>query len=213
MGDFLIQDGQTIVMQGDSITDVGRRGDARPYGNGYVSLFREMITALYPERTINLINKGISGDRVTRLKERWYDDTILHNPDWLSILIGINDLHGTLRNADPVPPDVYRETYDWLLDKITTETNARIIILDPFYISTSPDGTFRHQVLDILPEYITVCDEMTTKYNALQLKTHDIFQRHLQYRESEEFCMEPVHPARGGHIVIAAELLKLLGGI
>ena len=59
MGDFLLQDGQTFLFQGDSITDCGRRADHAPYGIGYASLVREMVTAQHPERQINFVNKGI----------------------------------------------------------------------------------------------------------------------------------------------------------
>jgi len=45
---FLLQDGQTVVFIGDSITDCGRRDVAAPLGNGYVRFIAELITIRYP---------------------------------------------------------------------------------------------------------------------------------------------------------------------
>ncbi len=216
MSDFMIQDGQTVIMQGDSITDAGRRGEQAPFGGGYVAIFREMVTALYPERDITIINKGIGGERTTGLRERWDDDVIRHQPDWLTVMIGINDLHGYLRSPDAedaVSVDTYRENYDWLLQRTKSESDARIVLIDPFYVSISPEDTFRSKVLEVIVEYVGVVHEMADKYDALLVPMHDIFARHLIYRQSEQFCPEPVHPDRAGHIAIAVELLKTLDGI
>lgn len=214
MSQFAVEDGQRLLMIGDSITDAGRRADAAPYGRGYVAIFHEMLTALHPERDITVINRGIGGNTTIDLKERWDDDCIRHQPDWLTILIGINDLHRMLRNAqERITPDVYRENYDWLMWRATEDTDAEIVLMDPFYISVSTCDSFRCEVLELIPEYIDVVHDMAEKYNARLIRLHEIFQGHLQYRESEEFCPEPVHPARGGHVVIATEIMKELGGI
>ncbi|HCA46082.1 MAG TPA: GDSL family lipase, partial [Armatimonadetes bacterium] len=74
------------------MTDAGRRTTAAPFGTGYAKLTVDLVTARYPERRIHWINKGIGGNRVTQLAERWTDDVIRHEPDWVSILIGINDV-------------------------------------------------------------------------------------------------------------------------
>lgn len=213
MGNFPIQDGQTYLFQGDSITDCGRRDSAAPLGAGYAALFAEMVMALYPERDITFINRGIGGDTTENLRERWDDDTIRLQPDWISILVGINDLHCFLFNPDPasqVSVAQFRENYDWLLERVTKETPARIVLLDPFYISLSSRDTNRKKVLDLLPAYIEVVHEMSAKYNTLLVKMQDIYQRQLTFRDAETFCPEPVHPNRAGHIVMASELFKAI---
>ena len=100
MGELCVESGQTILFIGDSITDCGRRGDAAPLGNGYVRFFSELVMAYYPERDIRYINTGIGGNRITNLKARWEEDALAHKPDWLSVKIGINDLHSFL-GGDP----------------------------------------------------------------------------------------------------------------
>ena len=111
-----IAEGRTLFI-GDSITDCGRRGAEATLGNGYVRMYTELVTAKYPGRSIEYINKGIGGNKVTDMKERWRDDVLYHKPDRLSIKIGINDLHGFLRNApEAVSPGLFAEVYEELLD-------------------------------------------------------------------------------------------------
>jgi len=55
MSDFLVQDGQTYLFQGDSITDAGRRAAAAPFGAGYAKLVIDLATANYPDRQITWI--------------------------------------------------------------------------------------------------------------------------------------------------------------
>ncbi|MFH1009479.1 MAG: SGNH/GDSL hydrolase family protein [Candidatus Latescibacterota bacterium] len=211
MGAFQVQDGQTFLAIGDSITDAGRRGDLAPFGNGYVSLFIEMVTAQFPDRCIRFINKGNGGNRITDLKERWEDDVIPNDPDWLSLMIGINDVHSYLQDpTNGVSVALFSETYDWILNETVQHTRARIVLMEPFYISTDRSGqTFRSQVLETtLPEYIAVVHDMSRKYQTRLVRLHELFQHHLKFRPTETFCPEPVHPNRSGHVVIATELLR-----
>ena len=91
-----IKNGQKVLFIGDSITDCGRRDSQRPLGNGYVKLFADLMIIQEPAKQITIVNKGISGDNVVGLRNRWTDDVLRNQPDWLSIKIGINDLHGYL---------------------------------------------------------------------------------------------------------------------
>ena len=117
MSQYWIEDGQTLLFIGDSITDCGRRGAEAPLGNGYVRLFTELATARFPERRVRYINKGIGGNRVTDLAARWRDDVLYHRPDRLSVKIGINDLHSHLRGAeDGVDPARFAAVYEQILE-------------------------------------------------------------------------------------------------
>ena len=212
MGELCIESGQTILFIGDSITDCGRRGDAAPLGHGYVRFFSELVTAYYPERDLRYINTGIGGNRITNLKARWEEDALAHKPDWLSIKIGINDLHSHL-SGDPngVSPELYAEIYDYLLQETTKRLDCQVILIEPFYMSRDDSGqTFQSHVLDILPRYLETVHKMSEKYGTKLVRTHDMFQRQLQYRDSSTFCPEPVHPNLTGHLLIAVEVFKVL---
>jgi len=212
MSELCIQDGQTILLIGDSITDCGRRDAAAPLGNGYVRLFSELVMAHYPERDIRYINTGIGGNRIVNLRDRWEEDALAHKPDWLSIKIGINDLHTHLRgDGGGVSPELYAEIYDQLLQETKERLDCPIILIEPFYMSRDTAGqTFQSQVLDILPRYLETVHKMSEKYGTKLVRTHDMFQRQLEYRDPSVFCQEPVHPNILGHLLIAAEVLKVL---
>ncbi len=212
MGELCIESGQTILFIGDSITDCGRRDDFPPLGNGYVRLFSEIVMAYYPERDIHYINTGIGGNRITELKARWEEDALAHKPDWLSIKIGINDLHSYLR-GDPtgVQSELYGEIFDELLQETTKKLGCQIVLIEPFYMSNDTSGhTFQSQVLDTLPHYLETVHKMSEKYGTKLVRTHDMFQRQLQYRSPITFCQEPVHPNVTGHVLIAVEVFKTL---
>lgn len=213
MGDFLVQDGQSWVLIGDSITDCGRRAEHPPYGWGYVKMVVDWVTARYPERRITYFNKGIGGNTVEDLRHRWHDDVLALRPDWVSILIGINDLHRTLRESPTgVPPEKYARLYREILERTREATSARIVLMDPFYISTDPDPhSERGRVLRLLEEYLEVVHGLAREFGTFHVPTHALFQEQLRYRPAETFCPEPVHPHPAGHAVIAHGLLRTLG--
>ena len=211
MGKFLLEDGQRVVFAGDSITDCGRRATEAPYGNGYVRQSIDLITARYPERNLCYFNAGIGGNTVQDLQNRWQDDVLRHQPDWVTIKIGINDCHRVLGNSpNAVAPELYEECYRDILSR-TRDAGARLVLIDPFYISTDTHpSSFRARVLELLPQYIHIVQQLAREVEALHVPTHELFQEQLKYRAADFFCPEPVHPYASGHLVIAHGLLQVL---
>lgn len=211
--DFSIKKDQKMVCIGDSITDCGRRGELAPFGGGYVKLFRDMVIANFPERNIEIINKGIGGNTIIDLQQRWKDDVLYHKPDWLSILVGINDEHRVLRKGDMwenLTPGKFKEYYDEILEETKEKLSCRIVLLEPFYISVDKSDRWRGLVRKELVPYRKAVADLSRKYGTLLVKTQDIFDRQLKYSNSETFCGEPVHPNQTGHVVIASELFNVL---
>ena len=211
MGEFLLQNGQTMLFIGDSITDCGRRDGAVPYGDGYVSNFREIVLARNPKLKFNIINKGISGNTVDGLRSRWQDDVMRRKFDFLSVKIGINDIHRQLTAQGGFSVEQYAEDFEAIL-ALGMKKKPKLILIDPFYISTDREDGFRASVLDLLARYLRVVDKLAKKYGALHLRTHKMYQELLKQYPPEGFCPEPVHPHHTGHLAIALELYKLLGG-
>lgn len=211
MSEFLIQDRQTIVFAGDSITDCGRRDTQRPLGNGYVMLASELMRARYPERNVTFHNAGISGNTVQNLRDRWEDDVLYYQPDWITIKIGINDLHRTLyQTPEATPPDMFETAYRDIITR-SKNSGAKICLIDPFYLSADAhEGSERKRVLDMLPEYLSIVHQLAEEFQTLHVPTQELFLRQLQNRPSEELCPEPVHPYTSGHIVIAHGVLQAL---
>ena len=211
---FKLQDSQKVLFIGDSITDCDRRGSESPFGLGYVRFAIDFITAAHPELNIEFINRGISGDVCPGLRNRWKKDVLAHKPDWVSVLIGINDVHRCSwpDKTEHVDPQLYRQAYLECLNQTKDHTDAKLLLMDPFYICRDPQpGSIHQAVLDKLANYIEIATELAHTFNAIHIPLHEIFQHHLKYRDAETFCPEPVHPNHTGHMLIAHAWLKAMG--
>lgn len=211
MSGFVWQDGQTVVMTGDSITDCGRRADHAPYGAGYVRQVIDLVVARYPERAIRFVNTGIGGNCVDDLQSRWQEDVLDHRPDWVTIMIGINDLHRTLNAVKDLGPAEFERRYRDILDR-TVAAGAQLVLLDPFYMSLEK-GQDNHEgeVLARLDGYLDVVERLASDYEALHCRTQAAWLRVLATHPPAEWCAEPVHPNAHGHMVITNALLETVG--
>lgn len=202
-----------MVFAGDSITDCGRMQNP-PYGWGYVNLLHHLIRARHPQVRVKLVNAGVSGDTVIELKNRWEDDVLSLNPDWISILIGINDLHRMLSGQAGYDPESYYRNYQEIL-RITKSAlrDVRLILLSPFYISRATiRDTHRRRVLDTIPSYVEKVRRLSEEFSTYYVDLHATFQSLLEYGEPTVYAPEAVHPSQTGHMVIALAILSILEG-
>lgn len=208
-----LRSGETLLFIGDSITDCGRR-DAQhaPLGVGYVKFFHDMLLIREPEKQVRIINTGIGGNTVEDLRTRWRDDALSHRPDWLSVKIGINDANRFLTNPQQHAmqgPEPYAEIFEQILDLTRQELpETRLMLIDPFFASLDQrggtKGSYRARVSELLPQYHATIDRLARKYQAVHVRTHDVFHAHFQHQHpSVYFPNEPVHPNQAGHLLIA----------
>ena len=218
MADFWIKDGERMLMIGDSITCAGRRSTDAPFGHGYMRMFVELVTARYPERNIEWLNRGVGGNTVQHLRDRWNEDVLDLKPDKMSLKIGINDINKHLLGMpDAVDPDNFAKLFDELLDLTKRELGIPMVLITPFYISTDRTGgqSYRSKLLALLPRYIETVENMSAKYGAKLLRTHEIFQDQLKHRDADVFIQgaiaaDAIHPNHAGYMLIADSLFKLL---
>ena len=122
-----------IVLIGDSITDAGRREDPdRHLGQGYVRLVSEALAARGDARPI--INTGISGDRAVDLLARWEQDALAHEPELLSVYVGVNDTWRRYDSDDPTSAEDFEKTYRSLLAEAEDRLAPRMILVEPFIL-------------------------------------------------------------------------------
>lgn len=131
----------TIVFIGDSITESGRWGDSEQVGYGYVRLIRDYLITAYPNRSFDIVNRGVSGNRIPDLLARWERDVIALQPDVVSISIGINDVWRQLDHLEKeqVYPDEFERIYAELARKTKEKTNAQLIFMEPTIIGEEID--------------------------------------------------------------------------
>ena len=73
----LIPPDSTFLFQGDSITDGGR--DQTPYGSlgyGYVFLAANEFLGEFAEMNVTFLNRGVPGNTIADLEDRWTRDCI-----------------------------------------------------------------------------------------------------------------------------------------
>jgi lysophospholipase L1-like esterase len=205
----MFETGQRIVFIGDSITDCGRRDTDPPYGDGYVSLVRAFVTARHPELGLQWTNRGIGGDTVRDLNRRWQADAIGTAPDWLSVMIGINDVWRAFGGLpqEAVPIDEYEATLRDLLRRAVYATGCRLILATPYLIE--PDRAEPQRAMS--DRYGAVVRALAGEFDATFVDTQDAFDRVLRVTAPDAWADDRVHPNLSGHAVIAQAFLRTLG--
>ncbi len=209
MSGFKVANGEKVLFTGDSITAAGRQGEFAPYGRGYASKVIELVTARYPDRRIAWVNTGIGGHAVRQLWPRWEADAVAHQPDWLSVMVGINDVHRFLNSEPQNKIDVaeYEDTYRKTLTAAHEKTSARLVLMESFYLSTDP----QHISMRTLAQYLDVVHRLAEEFDALLVPVHQDFQKALAVRPPEAWSEDNVHPFPVGHALIALSWLRVMG--
>lgn len=212
---MMLEKGSRLVMIGDSVTDCGRDYNAAPagwgsYGDGYVSLVNACLTGLAPEQKIMVVNKGVNGDTIRHLKNRWQQDVIDLHPDYLSIMIGINDVwrqfDGELQQLEVVSPQEYEQTYCALLEQ-TKPLVKNIFILSPFFMELNRNDPMRRRV----EEYAEIARKVAKKYQFPYVDVQARIDRYLQSLSYFYISGDRVHPNLPGHMILAKAFLDEIG--
>ncbi len=131
-------------------------------------------------------------------------------PDWVSVMIGINDIW---RQFDtPTIPEQhvylpeYRDNLCEMLER-TLPVVKGVIIMSPYYMETNREDPMRHMT----DEYIKVCEEVAKKYNCHYVNIQQAFDDYLIYRHPTYISWDRVHPGEIGSMIIAREFLKAIG--
>ncbi len=208
-----LQAKDTLLFIGDSITDTGRDrpvGVRNGLGDGYVRLVNSLLGANHPETPIRVLNTGISGNRVTNLDARWQTDVIDLKPDWLSIMIGINDVWRQFDCvADKEQVDI--ELYEKLLRKLIEQTQPSLkglVLMTPFYLEANPSDPLRAK----MDEYSAVVKKLADEYAAIFVDIQAAFNAYLAKTPTQTLCSDRVHPNQTGHMIIAKAFYQAIGG-
>ncbi len=193
-----------IVFQGDSVTDADRfLPETGGLGNGYPHIAADYFAGTGED--VEVINRGVSGDRSANLVERWERDCLELSPDVLTILIGINDCWRKYDSNDETPIEKFAANYDFLLRQAKEKTHARLILMEPFVLPYPEDRKEWRVTLD--PE-IHVVREMAMRYQALLVPLDGIFAAEAARVGFTALSEDGVHPKRAGHELIFRSWLE-----
>lgn len=198
-----LKENAVILFQGDSVTDAGRdRADQNHLGGGYPKFVAEKLGASYPGFTF--INKGISGNTSTMLLERWKEDTLDLKPDFISILIGINDTWRRFDSNSPTSEAQFEENYRTMLTQVKA-LGTKVMMMEPFNMPVTPDRAFWRVDLD--PK-IQIVRKLARQFADVYLPLDGFLAAKALDMPMNEILGDGVHPTETGHRIIADEWVK-----
>ncbi|TFE28586.1 SGNH/GDSL hydrolase family protein [Cohnella luojiensis] len=212
---MLLQKGQKLLFIGDSITDCDRAKPAGEglfgaLGKGYVSLVDAFLQAVYPELGIRVVNTGMSGNTVVDLKDRWEEDVLDRKPDWLSIMIGTNDVWRQYDTPFIKEWHVYADKYEATLRQLVEKTKPhvnKIVLMTPFYLESNAQDAMRRT----MDEYGAIVKKIAEESGALFVDTQAAFNVVLKDLYAATLAWDRVHPTQAGHVVLARAFLNKIG--
>lgn len=205
-----------VLFQGDSITDAGRNRDEpaannnRALGTGYTFLAAAQLLRKHSGAQISVFNRGISGNKIYQLAERWEADCIALKPDILSILIGVNDYWHTLNGGYDGTVDVYRDDYKKLLDHtLTALPDVKLIIGEPFAINGVKAVT--DDWFPAFDSYRQAAQDIATEYDAVFIPYQRVFDKAAREVSADYWTTDGVHTTLAGAQLMAETWLKTIG--
>ncbi len=198
---YRLRKDMTILFQGDSVTDCGRRREGEGLGFGYVFMIASRLWAARPELNLRVLNRGISGNRSRDLRARWQEDALDLKPDMVSILIGINDTWRRYDRNDPTPADRFDRDYRAILESTRAALgDIPLILLEPFLLPYPDD---RRGWRDDLDPKIAVVRDLAREFGATLVPLDGIFAAASAVRDCAYWTSDGVHPTVAGQGLIA----------
>lgn len=210
-----LSENDVVLFQGDSITDVGRdRSINQPnnkngLGFGYPFIVATDLLLNHPDKNLKIYNRGISGNKVPQLIERWEEDGIDLKPDILSILIGVNDYWHTLNGDYDGTPEKYRSSYDKLLKQTKDKLpDVQLIIGEPYALKQG--SAVDENWFPEFDKYREIAREMADKYDAVFIPYQEIYEKEIQsVKDPLYWSDDGVHPTTAGGGLMAQAILQV----
>ena len=212
---MLFEKGQTVLFIGDSISDYER---ARPVGEGlsnawgrsYVADAGALLGCMYPELGLRIVNMGISGNQVRDLEARWETDVMERKPDWVSVLIGINDVW---RQFDcpympetHVLPEEFEATYARLIDRTLPHVKG-MILMTPYFMEPNRLDPMRAR----MDEYGAIVRRLAERYGLCSVDLQAAWDALFVHMHPCNIAWDRIHPNQTGCMYIAKQFLGAVG--
>lgn len=212
-----LEKGDTVLFQGDSITDFHRkRSDNDPnsseaMGIGYVAQTATSLLFSYPKDQLKIYNRGVSGNKVFQLADRWDKDCLDLKPDVLSILVGVNDYWHTLVRGYKGTVQTYRDDYRKLLQRTRQKLPAvKLVIGEPYAIPgvKSVDKSW----FPAFDAYREAAREIAAEFEAVFIPYQRIYNKAHELAPGGYWTIDGVHPTMAGAGLMAHAWLETVKG-
>jgi lysophospholipase L1-like esterase len=205
-----------ILFQGDSITDWGRNhadnsaNNTSALGSGYTLLAAGHLLLQHADKNLKIFNKGISGNKVYQLAERWDTDCLALKPNVLSIHIGVNDFWHTLTNGYTGTIETYIADYHKLMDRTKQALpDIKLIICEPFAVKgvKAVDDKW-YPTFDLFRK---AAYDIANEYNAAFVPYQAAFDKALESAPGAYWNLDGVHPSIAGEALMAKTWMEAVG--
>ena len=201
-----------ILFQGDSITDCYRvkEGDGLDLrmGMGYAMLCQAELMCQEPNK-YEVMNRGISGNRINDLYARIKKDIINLKPDVMSILIGVNDVWHEFGEQNGVDADKYFKIYSMLIEEVKEALpDIKIMILEPFCLKERGNDAYWDEFKVEVAKRGKMAKKVAEKFNLPFIPLQGKFDEAAKLAPNAYWLVDGVHPTAAGHFLIKNEWIK-----
>ncbi|MFG2926711.1 SGNH/GDSL hydrolase family protein [Streptomyces sp. NPDC048305] len=194
-----------VLFQGDSITAAHRALNDADLGKGYVRHIADALAVTHPG--VSVANRGVSGDRVADLSDRWATDTLATRPEVLSVLIGVNDTWRRYDRGETTSAEDYERNYRGILRR-STEQGSRLVLIEPFLLPVRAEQWSWREDLD---RRIHVVRRLADEFDAALLAADGLLHQAACARGGAHVLTDDgVHLTPTGHEVLADAWLRLV---
>ncbi len=206
---------KTVVFQGDSITDSVRSRELEYYsGNGYATMVKGFLGAEHPGQ-YRFFNRGVSGDRIADLYARIKADMINLAPDYMSILVGVNDVWHELRSQNGTSPEKFEMVYGLIIEELQQALpHLQLLLMEPFIL---PGQVTEHLIEDPdcyaqfragVTEMAAAVRRVAERYQLVFVPLQERFDRAARLAPPDYWLWDGVHPTQMGHELIKRAWLE-----
>lgn len=209
-----IAKGDVILFQGDSITDAGRSrekagvpNEQPGLGKGYAWMAAADILVSQPD--VKIFNRGISGNKVFQLAERWQADCLDIKPNILSVLIGVNDIWHTLNGNYKGTVEIYEKDYKELLERTKKALpEVKLVVCEPFVLRC---GAVTDKWFPEFDGYRAAARRVADEFQAVFVPFQAMFDEAVKYAPPEHWAGDGVHPSANGAALMAHTWVRTVG--
>jgi len=204
--------GAKILFQGDSITDGARSRNQdwnHVMGHGYAFIIASRLSYEKPSMKFQFFNRGISGNTVPDLINRWQTDTMDLSPDIVSILVGVNDTSAEIDGKSGFTTSSYASNYRSLLsDTKTWLPHAKLVIGEPFILPVGKIKANWDKWREKISERQLAAKALAKEFNAIYIPYQTYFNEALKHAPADYWIWDGVHPMPAGHELMARKWIE-----
>lgn len=203
-----------ILFQGDSITDSNRdRNNDNYSGSGYATMVKGQLGAQFPGK-YRFYNRGINGNRIVDVYARIKADIINLRPDYMSLLIGVNEIWHEIDYHNGIDAEKFEILYCTLIDEIRAALpDIKLMLLEPFilrgFASDHEDDPQRFETFQReVPLRAAVVRRVAEKYGIPFVALQERFDAACMSAPPSYWLFDGVHPSAMGHDLIKQAWLE-----